>query len=88
MPKLKKVELSQIQRVTGRVVEDTSTHMIIPINLSPPPHRQLPPLEPTLAKLGSDELVLIELQGWLDVVEGEKQDGFIGNLTMENVCVI
>lgn len=62
--------------------------MIIPINLSPPPPRLPTPLEPALAKLGSNEVVLIELQGWLDVVEGEKENGFIGNLTMENVCIM
>ncbi|KAF8525928.1 Ctf8-domain-containing protein [Hysterangium stoloniferum] len=58
--------------------------MIIPIDLAPPPHRRPPQLAPVLAKLGSDEVVLIELQGWLDVVEGERQAGFIGTLLMEN----
>ena len=62
--------------------------MIIPINLSPPTLRLPNPLEPALAKLGSNEVVLIELQGWLDVVEGEKENGFIGNLTMVNVCIV
>jgi chromosome transmission fidelity protein 8 len=59
--------------------------MIIPINLSPPTHRLPVPLQPALAKLGSNEVVLIELQGWLDFVEGEKHDGLIGTLNMENV---
>ncbi|KAF8519566.1 Ctf8-domain-containing protein [Gautieria morchelliformis] len=62
--------------------------MIITINLSCPPHRLPTPLEPALARLGSNEVVLIELQGWLDVTEGEKQDGCIGNLMMENVCTV
>lgn len=59
--------------------------MIIPIALSPPIDRIPAPLQPALAKLGSKEVVLIELQGWLDVVEGEKDDGLIGILDMEHV---
>ena len=62
--------------------------MIIPINLTPPSLRLPNTLDPVLAKLGSNEVVLIELQGWLDVVEGEKDNGFIGNLTIENVCIM
>ncbi|KAF8577779.1 hypothetical protein K439DRAFT_1417880 [Ramaria rubella] len=58
--------------------------MIIPIELSPPPHRLPKCFQPALAKLGSNEVVLIELQGWLDVVEGERPDGLIGSLCMEN----
>ncbi|KIJ51482.1 hypothetical protein M422DRAFT_44013 [Sphaerobolus stellatus SS14] len=53
--------------------------MLIPLTLTPPPTRLPPPLPPTLAKLGSDEIVLIELQGSLEVPQdGTKKDG--GNI--------
>ncbi|KAI0067280.1 hypothetical protein BV25DRAFT_1819607 [Artomyces pyxidatus] len=41
------------------------------------------PLPPTLAQIGSSELVLIELQGELDV-EGNKHGQTVGTLTVDN----
>ncbi|KAF9223794.1 hypothetical protein BS17DRAFT_733588 [Gyrodon lividus] len=56
--------------------------MIIPISVSPPSHFS-PKLPPSIAKLGHDELFLIELQGTLDVEGSEitSKDGqLIGKL--------
>ncbi|KAI0352434.1 hypothetical protein OH77DRAFT_1409171 [Trametes cingulata] len=58
--------------------------MIIPINVnipgpSSPPTRRLPP---QLVQFGSEELVLIELQGALDV-EGNKDNQLVGKLRVD-----
>jgi len=54
---------------------------MIPITFSP--QHQLPSLPHTLAKLaGSAEVVLIELQGSLDVV-GDRRGGMIGTVSLE-----
>ena len=57
--------------------------MIIPLNVALKGHsrRTLPP---QLVQFGSDELVLIELQGTLDV-EGEMEGQFVGKLKCQ-VC--
>ncbi|KAF8843785.1 hypothetical protein BDN67DRAFT_963970 [Paxillus ammoniavirescens] len=52
--------------------------MIIPISVSPPNHFS-PKLHPSVAKLGHDELFLIELQGTLNV-EGSKTTSKDGQL--------
>ena len=54
--------------------------MIIPINVTPPSssRRTFPP---QLAQYGTDEVVLIELQGSLDV-EGEMAGQFVGKLDL------
>ncbi|KAI0637494.1 Ctf8-domain-containing protein [Trametes polyzona] len=58
--------------------------MLIPINVNIPgpsssPQRQLPP---QLAQFGSDELVLIEMQGALEV-EGNKDQQLVGKLRVD-----
>ena len=62
--------------------------MIIPVTLKPPSGdgRKLPP---QLASLGSGELVLIELQGSLEV-QGPTDSQFVGTLEIDpkTVCVI
>lgn len=59
--------------------------MIIPINIVPSgsTSRTLPP---QLAQFGTDELVLIDLQGSLDV-EGDKQGQTVGKLRIDDVTV-
>ncbi|KIJ67017.1 hypothetical protein HYDPIDRAFT_85236 [Hydnomerulius pinastri MD-312] len=52
--------------------------MIIPVTVSPPSQFS-PKLPPSIAKLGHDELFLIELQGTLDV-EGSETTGKDGQL--------
>ncbi len=47
------------------------------------PEAGLRSFPPQLAKLGSDEIVLVELQGELEV-QGEKAGGVIGTLSMKN----
>ncbi|KAI0090997.1 Ctf8-domain-containing protein [Irpex rosettiformis] len=54
--------------------------MIIPINIAT--SSAGPTLPPQLAKFGTDELVLIELQGSLDV-EGEISGQLVGKLDLE-----
>ncbi|KAA1476227.1 hypothetical protein DENSPDRAFT_843128 [Dentipellis sp. KUC8613] len=54
--------------------------MIIPITL-PSSGSASTPLPPTLAQIGSSELVLIELQGSLEV-EGDKHGKSVGKLTI------
>ncbi|OCH84087.1 hypothetical protein OBBRIDRAFT_742189 [Obba rivulosa] len=56
--------------------------MIIPINVQPvgSTSRTFPP---QLAQFGTDELVLIDLQGFLDV-EGDKQGQAIGKLRVDD----
>ena len=59
--------------------------MIIPLNVALQGHsrRTLPP---QLVQFGSDELVLIELQGTLDV-EGEMEGQFVGKLKIDSSTV-
>jgi chromosome transmission fidelity protein 8 len=57
--------------------------MILPIthpSKSPPNGPALPPV---LARLGSSELVLLELQGELDV-SGDKHGQLVGRLTIDD----
>jgi hypothetical protein len=64
--------------------------MIIPINISLPSDTSdspQPKLPPSLAKLGSAEVVLIELQGTLEV-EGAKDKQMIGKLNLMDVSVL
>jgi len=62
--------------------------MIIPITLKPPPDdaRTLPP---QLANLGNGDIVLIELQGSLEV-QGSTDSQFVGTLEIDpkTVCVL
>ncbi|KAI0766196.1 Ctf8-domain-containing protein [Trametes elegans] len=58
--------------------------MLIPVNVnipgpSSPPHRKLPP---QLVQFGSEELVLIELQGALEV-EGNSESQLVGKLRVD-----
>lgn len=55
--------------------------MIIPINIAI--SRNGVPLPPQLARFGTDEVVLIELQGALEV-EGETADHLVGKLDLES----
>ena len=54
--------------------------MIIPVNIAT--SSTGPTLPPQLAKFGTDELVLIELQGLLDV-EGDTAGQLVGKLDLE-----
>lgn len=54
--------------------------MIIPITKSPNTNSQK--LPPQLAKLGSDDIVLIEFQGALEV-EGTPDNQLVGTLTID-----
>ncbi|GJE94578.1 Ctf8-domain-containing protein [Phanerochaete sordida] len=56
--------------------------MIIPINvnIAGPSTRSLPP---TFAQYGTDEVVLVELQGALEV-EGSSEGQFVGKLTVDS----
>jgi chromosome transmission fidelity protein 8 len=62
--------------------------MIIPVTLKPPPDdgRKLPP---QLADLGNGNIVLIELQGTLDV-QGSADSQFVGTLEIDprTVCAL
>jgi chromosome transmission fidelity protein 8 len=63
--------------------------MIIPINIPEPPS-SAQKLPTQLAKLGSDEIVLIELQGSLDVesVNDSARDGqIVGKLHLDDSIV-
>lgn len=55
--------------------------MIIPVNvaLDQPTARRLPP---NFAQFGTDEVVLVEMQGVLDV-EGEMKGQFVGKLNVD-----
>lgn len=53
--------------------------MIVPITVTPP-NAFSPKLPPSIAKLGHDELFLIELQGMLDVQSTAKDGQLIGTL--------
>ncbi|KAG8930405.1 hypothetical protein FRC01_002831 [Tulasnella sp. 417] len=58
--------------------------MIIPLKF--PTSKTTEDLPPQLARLGSDEVVLIELQGFLEI-EGEANEGeevVVGTLSMDN----
>lgn len=58
--------------------------MIIPLKF--PTNKTTEDLPPQLARLGSDEVVLIELQGFLEL-EGEANEGeevVVGTLSMDN----
>jgi hypothetical protein len=62
--------------------------MLIPINFEPSSSK--PKLPPSLAKISHDEVVLIELQGALEVEstqEGEKDGKMVGNLEVDNAQV-
>jgi chromosome transmission fidelity protein 8 len=61
--------------------------MEIPINVPSKSLEDAPLLPPQLVKLGSDEIVLVELQGSLEV-EGEKDGGIIGMMSMKNVVCL
>ena len=56
--------------------------MIIPINLSPP-HSDSAHFPPQLAKLGTDEVVLLELQGKFHV-EGDPAGQLAAKLQMQD----
>ncbi len=58
--------------------------MLVPVNVnipgaSSPSHRKLPP---SLVKFGSDELILIEMQGSLEV-DGNKDSQLVGKLRVD-----
>lgn len=58
--------------------------MIIPLKF--PTNTSTEELPPQLARLGSNEVVLIELQGFLEI-EGEANEGeevVVGTLSMDN----
>lgn len=57
--------------------------MVVHIDLSYSSTSSSP--SPIFAHIGSGEVALIELQGSLDVIEGEKRGGFIGKLIIDNV---
>lgn len=58
---------------------------MIPITFEPQQQHRLPSLPHALAQLvGSTEVVLIELQGSLDVV-GDRRGGMIGTVSLEKV---
>ena len=60
--------------------------MIIPVHF-PTETSSSSVLPPALAKLGSDEVVLVELQGFLDA-EGQKDDALVGTLNIENTVAL
>lgn len=57
--------------------------MILPLTLSPKPSPDAPALPSALARLGSSELFLLELQGELEV-SGEKHGQLVGQLTIDD----
>ncbi|RDB26118.1 Chromosome transmission fidelity protein 8 [Hypsizygus marmoreus] len=60
--------------------------MIIPINIASSSSSSNPKLPPSLAKISHDEIVLIELQGSLEVEcnhPSERDGKFIGKLTID-----
>jgi chromosome transmission fidelity protein 8 len=58
--------------------------MLIPITFNPDSKPQTPKLPPTLAKISNDEVVLIELQGNLEVSQSSDKNGqFVGELTID-----
>lgn len=70
-----------------RVGADILSQMLIPITVSSP---SIAPLPPQLAKLGNDELVLIELQGSLDVecTDNSERDGqMVGTFRLDEGSV-
>ena len=52
----------------------------LPAEVGPSQH----PLPPSLAKIGENETVIIELQGSIEI-EGDKSGELIGNLDVTNV---
>jgi len=63
--------------------------MILPLTLAPQPSPGAPALPSALARLGSSELFLLELQGELEV-SGEQHGQLVGRLTIDDdgkVCV-
>lgn len=64
--------------------------MIISITLPDPTSNSNPKLPPTLAKISHDEIVLIELQGALDVGDmhpSERNGKFVGKLSVDDGLV-
>ncbi len=63
--------------------------MLIPINVPQPSFSSAShaPLPPQLARLGSDEIVIVELQGALQV-EGDQSGRSWGTLTMDPVSIL
>ena len=55
--------------------------MIIPINVSPPGSSSAS-LPPQFAQFGTDEVVLVEMQGALEV-EGDSKGQHVGKLTVD-----
>lgn len=60
--------------------------MIIPINISSGTSSSYGSLPPQLAQFGTDELVLIEMQGTLEV-EGNKAGQMVGKLSIDDKTV-
>ena len=60
--------------------------MILPITLPPKPSPGSPALPPVLTRLGSSELILLELQGELDV-SGDKHGQLVGRLTIDDDAI-
>ena len=58
--------------------------MIIPINTTGSSEKSLTKFPPQLAKLGSDELILIELQGSFHI-EGDASGQLAARLRLDNV---
>jgi chromosome transmission fidelity protein 8 len=56
--------------------------MILPLTLPPQPSPDAPVLPPALARLGSSELFLLELQGELQV-SGDKHGQLVGRLSID-----
>ena len=64
--------------------------MIIPITLPAPSSPSSPALPPNIARIGTSELVLIELQGALDteLTHPRERDGrFVGTLSIDDAAV-
>jgi len=68
-----------------RVISIQRQTMLIPITFNPP-SSQNPKLPTALAKISHDEVVLVELQGALDVEVAQPTDKngkFVGKLTVD-----
>ena len=61
--------------------------MIIPVRFPESNSSAASSLPPVLTKLGSNEIVLIELQGFLDA-EGDTQGGPVGTLNCANPVLV
>ncbi|EKM78635.1 hypothetical protein AGABI1DRAFT_74994 [Agaricus bisporus var. burnettii JB137-S8] len=58
--------------------------MLIPITFNPTSSHQTPKLPPILAKISNDEVVLIELQGKLEVPQSSNKNGqLVGELKLD-----